>query len=88
MVYVDDFNAPFRRMIMCHMIADTPEELLAMADIIGVPRKWIQAAGTNREHFDVCLSKKNKALAAGAKEINMRDLAAITAKRKTNRTHE
>lgn len=68
-VYVDDMNAPFGRMLMCHLIADTTEELLTMVDKIGVQRKWIQNAGTNREHFDIALSKKKLALAAGAIEI-------------------
>jgi hypothetical protein len=68
-VYVDDMNAKCGRMVMCHMLADTTEELLAMADRIGVPRKWIQKHGTPSEHFDVCLSKKAKAIENGAKEI-------------------
>lgn len=55
MVYIDNMNAPFGRMIMCHMIADTKEELLEMADKIGVQRKWIQEEGTWQEHFDVSL---------------------------------
>ena len=61
-VYIDSFNAPYGRMLMCHMIADTKEELLEMADKIGVQRKWIQKEGTHHEHFDVCLSKKKKAI--------------------------
>ncbi len=69
-VYVDTMQAKFGRMTMSHMAADTTEELLAMADRIGVARKWIQKAGTPAEHFDVCKSKKAAAIAAGAVEIS------------------
>jgi hypothetical protein len=81
MVYIDNFNGPFRRMLMCHMIADTTEELMMMADKIGVGRKWIQYPGTANEHFDVCLSAKKKAITFGAIEINMRDYARMVNER-------
>lgn len=81
MVYVDNMNIGYRRMIMCHMIADTTEELMEMADKIGVQRKWIQNYGTYQEHFDVCLSAKKKAIEFGAKEITMRELSKITCSR-------
>jgi len=68
-VYVDDMNAGFGRMKMCHLFADSTEELLSMADKIGVQRKWIQHAGTIKEHFDICLSKRAKAVGMGAVEI-------------------
>ena len=84
MVYVDSFNAPFGRMRMCHMIADTSEELFAMARTIGVERRWIQNPGTPREHFDVCLAKKALAIKAGAKEVSVRDIVKITMARKSN----
>lgn len=61
-------------MIMCHMIADSREELLAMVDRIGVQRKWIQKSGTKWEHFDICLSKKQKAISFGAIELSPKDL--------------
>ena len=80
-VYIDDFNAPFGNMIMCHLIADTREELLAMVDKIRVQRKWIQDYGTPREHFDICLAKKKQAIKAGAIEIGFRELAHKTANR-------
>lgn len=81
MVIIDKMNAPFGRMTMCHMMADTTEELLAMADKIGVQRKWIQEAGTPREHFDICLSKKRLALAAGAKEVGWREIVDLMKKK-------
>lgn len=73
-VYVDDMKAKFGRMTMCHMIADSTTELLAMARIIGVNAKWIQDAGSYREHFDVCMSKRKLAVAAGAQEITRVEL--------------
>lgn len=82
MVYVDDYNARFRGMVMCHMAADTSEELLAMADAIGVKRKWIQYPGTPKEHFDICQSKRALALQNGAKEISVREMAMLVDKKK------
>lgn len=69
-------------MIMCHMIADSTEELLRMVDQIGVKRKWIQDFGTPREHFDISLAKKKLALKYGAVEIHFKELATKTASRK------
>lgn len=73
-VYVDNMRAPYGRLIMCHMIADTTEELLAMADTIGVDRKWLQAQGTWKEHFDISLSKRKLAVRAGAIQLTQRQL--------------
>ncbi|KIC42203.1 hypothetical protein RA27_02065 [Ruegeria sp. ANG-R] len=89
-VYVDDMHkspmGQFGRMKMCHMIADSTEELLAMADRIGVARKWLQDPGTHQEHFDIAMSKRALAVKAGAKEITMRELAMITINRRPQRT--
>ncbi len=82
MVYVDNFNAKFGRMTMCHVVADTTNELLDMMDKIGVQRKWIQYPNTYNEHFDICLSKKKKAIEFGAKEINFREYATFCNARK------
>lgn len=76
-VYVDTMRAQFGRMVMCHMVADTTEELLAMADQIGVARKWLQEAGTHREHFDIALSKRALAIQFGAREVSMMDIGRI-----------
>ena len=73
-VYVDNARHPYGRMFMCHMVADSPEELLNMADTIGVFRKWRQHPGEEREHFDICQSKRALAVKAGAQEITQREL--------------
>ena len=86
-VYIDDMCdhesgvGNFGRMKMSHMIADTKEELLIMVDAIGVQRKWIQKEGTRSEHFDICKSKRAKAIKLGAKPITWRELGEITIKR-------
>ena len=77
-VYVDDMRAGFGRMVMCHMVADTEAELHAMADKIGVARKWYQYPHKSRyPHYDIGLSKRALAVAAGAQEITMREAPAI-----------
>lgn len=72
--YVDDMKAQYGRMIMCHMIADTHQELLEMVDKIGVDRRWIQRGGTPGEHFDISLGKRKLAVANSAVEISSREL--------------
>jgi hypothetical protein len=84
-VYVDEAKYPYGRMLMCHMIADTTDELLAMADRIGVARKWIQHAGTEREHFDVCKSKRELAIAAGAVPFKRTGLVALLRRKREAR---
>jgi len=77
-VYVDNMRAPFGRMVMCHMVADTIEELHAMADRIGVARRWYQGPPvTRRPHYDISLSKRALAIEAGAIEIEWREAPAI-----------
>jgi len=81
-VYVDDMYAMpmgrYRGMKMSHMIADTEAELHAMADQIGVKRRWFQQVPSGN-HYDIAMSKRSRAVAAGAVEITMRQCAAICA---------
>ena len=66
-VYVDDVRHPFGRMIMCHMWADSRDELIAMAEAIGVDRKWLQRPPkASWTHFDISLGKKAEAIRCGA----------------------
>ena len=76
-VYVDNMRAKYGRMVMFHMVADTTDELLAMADKIGVARKWLQHLGTPKEHFDIALGKRELAVKAGAIEIGNKQLTEI-----------
>ena len=89
MVYVDDLYkysiGKYGRMKMSHMLADTPDELLEMADKIGLDQKHIQFQGETREHFDVSMKFRAKAVKAGAKEITWRESAKIILAKK-NRT--
>lgn len=81
-VYVDNARIPYGRMIMCHLVADTREELMEMARRIELPTKWLQHAGTYKEHFDVCLLKRAKAVWYGAHEISARELAEFLQKKR------
>jgi hypothetical protein len=75
-------KAPYGRLIMCHMIADTEEELIAMADRIKVARRWHQYAGTPRSHFDICRTKRALAIQFGAQEISWRTLGMLCYRRR------
>lgn len=77
--YVDQPIFPFGRMMMCHLWADSLDELLAMVDRIGVDRKWIQghpdlSFGKHRKaswvHFDIAKGKRALAIQAGALETD------------------
>lgn len=74
-VYVDDAVHGYGRMLMCHMIADTAEELHRMAERIGIARRHYQSpAKVSFPHYDICKSKRAEALKAGAVEIDRRYL--------------
>lgn len=81
-VYVDNMKAKYGRMTMCHMLADTDDELHAMAERIGVARKWHQYPNTVKSHYDICLTKRALAVQYGAVEIDMRDTARIVRERR------
>jgi len=76
-------EAAYGRLIMCHCWADTREELFAMMERIGVQLKWFQrpayvgGIGMNAswEHFDIAKSKRALAIAHGAIECTMYEMA-------------
>ena len=73
----------FRNMKMSHMIADTEEELHAMADKIGLKRKWYQG-----DHYDVSYGLRQKAIEFGAKELTMRELSKKSMELRRERTRK
>ncbi len=77
MIYVDDMHLTsmggFGRMKMSHMLGDSEDELHAMADRIGVARKWYQG-----DHYDIAMSKRALAVAAGAVEVTLRQMAKMS----------
>lgn len=75
-VYVDGAFLPYRRMLMCHMLADTIEELHAMADKIGIARRHFQE-DSSAPHYDICKSKRALAVRHGAVEIDRQKLVQL-----------
>lgn len=74
-VYVDAPVWGYGRMVMCHMVADSLDELHAMAARIGIERRWFQDK-PSAQHYDVCKSKRALAVAAGAIELDRRGMVA------------
>lgn len=91
-VYVDDmylypmgeFKRGPRTYKMSHMIADTAEELHAMADRIGVARRWFQDKASG-PHYDITMTKRREAIAAGAVPITLRQCSAMSLERAAGR---
>lgn len=97
-VYVDEIRdyrnradlRPHLRKLWCHMFADSPDELHAMAERIGLRREWFQDQKPNPEmhHYDVQPAKRAQALRLGAVEVDSGEymegvLERIRARRKT-----
>lgn len=74
-VYVDQERNQFGRMVMCHMWADTLPELHKMAQAIGMDKAWFQPLSF--PHYDVSLSRRERALTLGAVEVDRRQGVAI-----------
>lgn len=80
-VYIDDYRVPYRDRRICHMIADTEQELHAMAAALGISERWF-----HRDHYDVTDELRDAAVALGAVPISARDCATMaTHRRRTGR---
>lgn len=58
-----------------HMIADTLDELHAMARRIGLRREWFQPRST--PHYDLVPTKREAAMRAGAVALERREFVAV-----------
>lgn len=82
-VYVDDAAHQYGRMVMCHMLADTPAELHAMARKLDLRSTWYQppririGGVTGFPHYDICQTNRRLALRLGAIEVDRRESYAI-----------
>lgn len=75
-VYVDEAAYKYGRMVMCHMLADTPAELAAMARAIEVRPCWFQHKAS-APHFDICKSKRDRAIKAGAIPVDRKGIVEV-----------
>lgn len=65
--YVDNARIRYARIIMCHMLVDTIGELLKIVDDIQLDRRQFQPL--SHPHFDISLTCRMRAVAAGAIEV-------------------
>lgn len=83
MVYIDDMFATLGRMKMCHMVADTDEELHKMAIAIGMRVEWWQSPANHfASHYDVSKQKRELAISLGAIPVTSRQCVALCKRKK------
>lgn len=87
MVYVDDMRARFRAMTCCHLLADTDEELHALAAQLDLQRGWHQQPPhASYSHYDLAWSKRRLAIRLGAQAITWDQASAMVARCKATGT--
>jgi hypothetical protein len=98
-VYVDNYRVPAQvgriRGRWSHLTADTPTELHAFAARLGLRRAWFQARCRAPRcplvservcvhfHYDVVDRVRARAISLGAVAVDIRDLGALAAARRT-----
>ncbi|KKN73436.1 hypothetical protein LCGC14_0401390 [marine sediment metagenome] len=77
-------------MKMCHMAADSLDELHEMADAIMLPRRYFQDQNRRRPHYDIAKSKRALAVRLGALPVGERKIIEILAanEEQDKRRHE
>ena len=93
MIVVDgatDYGAGLNQRLgkSCHMCSDVAGaegtvELVAFAKRIGMREAWLQKPGTRHEHFDLFGARRDRAVAAGAREVSRAEVVAIWRAKRT-----
>lgn len=82
-VYVDRMRRKaLGKTFTAHMVADSTEELDAMAANLGLKAAWRQKTGTPMEHYDLVESKRQLAVMLGAIEVTTREMGRILTARR------
>lgn len=81
-VYVDELQVwpnawgPFLEGL-CHLAADTLDELHAFASRLGMKHEWFQPGRGRHPHYDLVKSRRDLAVKLGAQEVSGRDLIGV-----------
>jgi hypothetical protein len=74
-------DAGLRHTRFCHLLADTRAELHAMAEALGVPRRYFQDHPW-RWHHDLPEPLRARAVELGAREVGLREVGLLLRRRK------
>jgi hypothetical protein len=75
-------DAGLRFTVFCHLLADTRDELHAMADELGIPRRFFQDHPW-RWHHDLPAHLRARAVELGAREVTMHEVGALLRQRRS-----
>ncbi len=75
-------TAGWRYTEFCHLLADTRDELHAMADQLGVPRRFFQDHPW-RWHYDLPEHVRAEAVRLGASELSLHEVGALLRRRRS-----
>ena len=82
-LYVDNARNRYGRMLLSHMMADTPEELEQARRALGIPTAAIHHPGSPDEHMDLSQAKRKEAIARlDARPVSSRCLVALRRRRR------
>ena len=74
-LYVNKLRTRYGSMRFCHLLADSQDELHATALALGMDRRNFQTDGI--PHYDLSLTKREKAIARGAQVIGRAQLREL-----------